>query len=100
MMRRFDNRKVPQQEKFNENSGQDLTDYLQRFEKYCEENFKGDNTHWIGELERQLTGNMLTAFKSTRDVDNTYETAKKNWLHGTKTWKTYAKEKIEKIFIK
>ena len=58
------------------------------------------NTYWIGELERQLTGNMLAAFKSTRDVDDTYETAKKNWLHGTKMWKTYAKEKIEKILIK
>lgn len=73
VMSRLDSRRVPPQEKFNEKSGQSLTKYLQRFEEYCECNFRGDRGLWIGELERHLTGNILNAFSAFRGVDDTYD---------------------------
>ena len=40
IMAKFDNRKIPRLEKFDENSGQALKEYLERFERYCKDNFK------------------------------------------------------------
>ena len=42
MLARLDNRKLPQQEKLDENSGEDFRLYLEKFESYCKQNFKGD----------------------------------------------------------
>jgi hypothetical protein len=82
LLKKFDNRKVPHLEKFNEKSGQNLKDYLKHFERYCQENFKGDSKFWIGELERQLSGQALKAFCSLKDVGDTYNQVKDKLL----TW--------------
>ena len=49
ILARLDNRKLPQQEKFDENSGEHFRLYLEKFESYCKQNFKGDTIFWIGE---------------------------------------------------
>ena len=77
---RLDTRKVPPQEKFDDEGGQDLNKYLVKFEKYCSSNYKGDKSLWIGELERHLTGRVLQAYKAVKDIDDTYEIAKKKLL--------------------
>lgn len=76
ILKRFDNRQLPQQEKYNEESGQDLGKYFEKFDRYCRDNFKGDKDFWIGELERHLGGKTLECFRSIRDFSDTYEDVK------------------------
>lgn len=79
-MSRMDSRKVPEQEKYDEQSGQCLRKYLTRFEQYCEHNFKGEKSLWIGELERHLSGKTLDAFRTVRDEDDTYKALKRKLI--------------------
>ena len=50
--------------------------YLNRFERYCEENLRGDRSFWIDELESRLTGETLNAFGAMKDVEDTYDKLK------------------------
>ena len=72
MAERMDNRKVPECEKFDEEAGHDLEEFLDEFEDYCRENVKGDSKHWIKELENQLSGETLDAFKSLKEYKYPY----------------------------
>ena len=72
MTERMDNRKVPECEKFDEEAGHDLEEFLDEFEDYCRENVKGDSKHWIQELENQLSGETLNAFKSFKEYKYPY----------------------------
>ena len=72
MAERMDNRKVPECEKFDEEAGHDLEEFLDEFEDYCRENVKGDSKHWIKELENQLSGETLDAFKSFKEYKYPY----------------------------
>ena len=67
-------------ELFSEDSGQDLVKYLERFEEYCSDSFKGRKYLWIGELERQLKGKTLHGFKAIRDFDDSYEEMKAKFM--------------------
>jgi hypothetical protein len=49
VLEKLDNRKVPDIEKFSEESGLSLGKYLQKFEDYCTQNFEGSKDSWIGE---------------------------------------------------
>ena len=69
LLERLDTRKVPRMEKFNEND-EDLEEYLNRFEKHCENNIKGGKEGWLRELEDQLTGDTLENFKSCEKKSN------------------------------
>ena len=87
VMRQFDNRTVPRQERYDEHSGQDLASYLEKFESYCRCNFKGSKTLWIGELELALSGKTLEAFKAHRAVDDSYKSIKRKlleWYHNSR----------------
>ena len=90
---RLDGRKVPAQEKFDEKSGQDLKRYLKKFESYCESNYKGDRSLWIGELERHLSGKVLEALRAVRDVDDSYERVKDKLLEWYNNMKDLRKKK-------
>ena len=61
--RLLDLRQVPKLECFNEDSGQDLDKYLDRFETYCRNNYRGGNEFWLGLLEDHLNGKILKTFK-------------------------------------
>lgn len=98
LFKQFDNRKVPNIAKFDEESGQELSEYLNKFEVYCKNNFKTDEDFWIDELESLLTGHTLKAFKSMKDVNETYRHIKKKllkWYGNNKQQRK--KDKIKKF---
>ena len=98
LLKRIDNKQVPKQEMFNEESGQNLESYLKKLEMYCEDNFKGDREFWIGELERHLNGKTLESFKSLRNFNYTYETMKGKFLAWYKGENELRKNKYKKKF--
>ena len=52
--------------KFDENSGELLINFIDKFEDYCRSNLKTNNkSDWIDELENYLNGDTLEIFKST-----------------------------------
>ena len=95
---KLDSRKVPEQEKFDEKSGEDLRDYLFKFESYCRDNFRGDSRFWIGELRRNLSGKILDAFESMKTVNTTYEELKDQLLVYYDDMKELRKEKNRLAF--
>ena len=98
VLSRVDSRKVPSQEKYNEESGQSLTKYLERFEEYCKCNFKGDRSMWIGELERHLSGKSYEAFMVLREADDSYKLIKKKLLKWYESSKEIRKKQCKNKF--
>lgn len=98
MLRKLDNRQVPKQEKFNEDDGQDLKKYLEKFDRYCIDNFKGDKDFWIGELERHLCGKTLENFKALKCYGDSYEVVKKKLISWYKDEKELRKNKYREKF--
>ena len=87
MAERMDNRKVPECEKFDEEAGHDLEEFLDEFEDYCKENVKGDSKHWIKELENQLSGETLDAFKSFKEYKYHTISSEGSCFSSTMKWK-------------
>ena len=77
---RMDNRRAPKCDKFDEESGLSLEEYLEEFEEYCMENIKGDCKNWIKELESNLSGDLLDALKQFRKYRYSYSKLKKKLL--------------------
>lgn len=73
LLKQLDFRAVPPLESFNENTGQDLAQYLEKFEYFCQQNFRGKRYLWINELERHLTGRVLEALQSLHQFGDNYE---------------------------
>ena len=70
---KLDNRKTPSLKKFDENSGELLINFIDKFEDYCRSNLKTRNkSDWIDELENYLDGETLEIFKCYRGVNETY----------------------------
>jgi len=76
VMGNFGNRKIPEMEKFDENSGQELKKYLSEFENYCKENLNGGKLGWLAELKKNLDGKTLEAFNMLRTGDDSYSVVK------------------------
>ena len=98
LMKNIDNRKVPMQERFDEQSGQDLKKYIDKFEDYCRCNYRGSRTLWIGELERSLSGKTLEAFRALRAVDDSYRSMKEKLLNWYDNSKEVRRKKNKKRF--
>lgn len=99
VMSKFDTRQVPSIERFDEDSGEKLDKYLIRFERYCEINFKGDRTFWIGELERKVgEGKTLEAFQAVRDSGDTYDELKEKLLEWNANFEEIRKKKNKQKF--
>ena len=56
LLSKLDHRTAPELEPYREKSGQKLEVFLDQFEDYCKEHFKGNKYLWISELERKLNG--------------------------------------------
>lgn len=97
---RLDFRKVAEFERFDEKSGEKLKRYLRRFEAYCEQNIRGDSYAWIGVLEGKLSGQILKAFKSMRDVEDSYTIVKDKLLLWFEDMKELRKRKSRRAFGK
>ena len=80
MAERMDTRKVPECDKFDEESGQHLEEFLDEFEDYCIENVKGGDKYWIKELQQQLSGEVLVAFKCFKEYKYPYPKLRKKLL--------------------
>ena len=80
LFQRLDSRTVPKPEKFDSTSGQSFKEFLNMFEEYCQNNFRGSTRLWIAELGRLLSGDMLSAFETLRGTGDSYETVKSKLL--------------------
>lgn len=94
----LDNRSMPSQAPFDEESGQDLAVYLERFENYCKQSFKGGKYLWVKELEKNLKGRTLAGFHSVVKVNNSYRNVKENLLSWYKEEKQARKAKARGKF--
>ena len=80
LLKKLDSRKVPELDKYNESTGQDLVKYLHRFEDYCQETYRGKPYLWVTELERHLSGKTLETFTCLRSFDDDYHDIKKKLI--------------------
>lgn len=97
-LRNLDIRKTPSPGMYDAKSGLDLTDYLRKFEVYCENNFKGDKIFWIDELEQHLEGKIKAAYQVMRTHRDSYNTVKKKLLEYYQDRKRERKIKQRAIF--
>ena len=54
---------IPGFEKFREEAGHDLMKYLDRFEDFSRQSYRGSKYLWITEFEKYLTGSTLEGFR-------------------------------------
>ena len=99
LLERIDNRRVPDIEKYDYNTGEFVSEYLTRFEKYCKENIKGDSIFWVAELEKHLTGKTLKAFLSLKDRKDTYKSLKKKMIKWDEETKEQRKRNARQKFF-
>ena len=72
-LRQLDHRTVPRPEEFDPDSGQSFDVFLELFEDYCRNSFRGDPALWVGELGRLLRGDIKRAFDAKRIPGMRYE---------------------------
>lgn len=85
--RTSDDRVLPEIYVYNECTGQDLKSYLDEFENYCVEKYKGSDRLWAYELEKKLTGRVLERLQLVRRHDDSYRDVKRKllrWSEGEK----------------
>lgn len=99
-MSKLDSRNVPSLECFDETSGQDLGKYFVKFENYCQMNFKGDHSFWIGELEGKLRGRTLEAFNAVKDNDDSFSDIKSKLLEWWSNFEDIRKKRNKQKFAK
>lgn len=98
MLEKLDSRKVPEIRKFDETLGQSLRIYLEEFETYCRNTFKGNVNLWKDELEKHLQGKTLQVCKSLHDINDTYESLKEKLCTWYEETKDMRKEKSKMTF--
>ena len=77
---RMDNTRAQTLEKFDEENGLSLSEYLVEFQNFCMENIKEDCKNWIEELGSNLSGKLLEAFKQFKMYCYTYPQLEKKFL--------------------
>lgn len=80
ILSRLDNRSLPKLDRYDENSGMNFVSYLEQFEEYYNDNFRGNRYLWITELKDHLSGRMLDIFNSVRQVDDSYDEIKRKLI--------------------
>jgi len=96
VMGKIGGKKIPELEKFNEKSGEDLKKYLAKFEKYCSQNINGDRDGWVIELKEHLEGRTLEAFKVMKGVRDDYDSIKAKLLE----WFSENKENRKRKYLR
>ena len=98
LLERIDNRRIPDIEKYDHKNGESLKEYLKKFEKYCDDNIKGDISFWIPELEKHLSGRILQTFSAVKDCRDDYKSLKKKLIKWDEQTKKTRKAKARKGF--
>lgn len=88
---RLDTRTVPKPEVYDSSCGQKLAMFLATFEEYCQNNFRGTSSLWVGELGRLLSGDMRLAFDALKVPGDSYQSIREKLLK----WETDAREANE-----
>ena len=89
---------MPEFEKFREEEGHDLIKYLDRFEDFCRQSYRGSKYLWIAELEKYLTGRTLEGFKAMRRFDDEYFEIKDRLIRWYNDEKEIRKAKAKQKF--
>jgi uncharacterized protein YukE len=74
--------------------------YCQQLEIYCVQNIRGNKDSWIGELEAHLQDKTLKAFRSLRDVQNTYDELMRQLCEWLKDMEEQRRERSKVAFKK
>ena len=98
VMKKFDNRVVPKLEVYDEEAGLSLVQYLERFEQYCEDNYRGGDYLWISELEQHLTGRTREGLRSIKQADDSYKMVKEKLVMWYEDESEVRKMKARKTF--
>lgn len=98
ILKQIDNRQAPIFVKYNEDSDLSLSAYLAKFEDHCEENYKGDQNAWIGELEKHLQGETLKAFHSLHSAGDDYNDIRSALLEWHADMKEARRERNKTLF--
>lgn len=80
LLTKLDNRKIHELEPYDENSGLELYEYIERFEEYYSQNYRGQKYLWLSALEGKLKGRILQGYRSVRQDDEGYEKVKRKLL--------------------
>ena len=97
---KIDNRPVPKHENFDEKTGQSMKDFLESFEKYCSNYYKGDTKLWLNELENKLSGETLRAFRYHRSHNEDFISMKYKLIQWYDDVKYDRKQKYKTDFTK
>ena len=97
-LKRLDTRRVPEIDDFDEKGSETLTEYIGRFEKYCEENLKGDQSFWIIELGKKLSANTLKAYQAIYDRKDKYKDIRKKLIKYDKNMKETRRQRAKEEF--
>ena len=104
VIKRLDNRKVPDLENFDENTGEDIEEYLKRFEEHYEETYRGGKHLRVRTLEKYLNGKTLETYRALKQNDDNYKDMKKKLIkwyrEEEENRKSSAKRKFEKAKMK
>ena len=95
LVKNIDNRRSPELKKFDEKSGECLKTYIKKFEKYCNDNIKGNQDVWIDEMANKLQGNALEYFESLRGVQEDYSEIKNRMLKWYEEVKEHREEEAK-----
>ena len=94
----FDSRMVPEFDKFDERSGETLTEYLIRFERYCQRHIRDDEDAWIRVLKKMLSGDTLYEFEALRDSHDDYYELRYKLMKWDKETKELRKRRAKEQF--
>lgn len=86
VLSRLDSRTVPRPEKFDLSSGRSFQAFLEDFESFCANTFRGDEAKWSSELGPFLTGKIKEAFDAFYFPGEAYQNLKSKlvrWVNDT-----------------
>ena len=108
---KLDTRKLPPLRKFDEERGESMDKFFDRFEEYCKLNIRGNQESWIEELELYLQGEALQMYKCYKDTTRTYselqavmiewhKEQKENWLkRAISKFEKASRDETESLFL-
>jgi len=100
VMKSLGGRKIPDMDKYNESTGEEISRYLVRFEKYCRDNVNGGRESWLAELKSHLEGRALKAFDMMKGVGDSYDEVKEKLVDWFNAERVARHEKKLKNFEK
>lgn len=80
LLRKIDNRMIPELEAFDEDGNMTLNEYFDIFEEHHRVNYKGRKYYWLNQLKKYLNGRTLECYRSLRQFEDEYSVVKRKML--------------------